>query len=184
MIVSLLSIPYMAWTSRMCGGGWPKLPWGLDQWAHCLPYIALLWPVCGWWSIPAYLGAVLGKRTGHGAWMDMATSPKTWAREKLDVMIEWARPHLTPYGYDLLGISLSGLAITIAPALACVAFGQGDAGIALIVSGLMKGLAYSKAFEWPDYREMPDDVNEPTELGELLTGLFAGIGVFVAWLLI
>lgn len=30
------------WISRMCGGGKPKLPWGLDQWIYALPYGACL----------------------------------------------------------------------------------------------------------------------------------------------
>lgn len=183
-LLFILTIPYMAWTSRMCGGGWPKLPLGLDQWLHCLPYIALLWPLTGWWAVLPYLGAVIGKRFGHGAWMDLGRSHKTYSRERLDIFIEWLRPYLSIEKYDFLGLILSGVFITLFPSLALIFTGHYTAAFVVLISGMFKSFAYYTGWNWPDYKDYPEELDEPTEIGELLTGLFCGIGVCVAWFLI
>lgn len=144
----------------MCGGGWPKLPWGLDQWLLALPYL-LFYPVIGWWVVPAYLGAVLGLRLGHGSFFHYGLPLKEGRTvEKIEYIMPKSLPVWT---YKVLGMFLTGLAVTLVLSLCLAIQGHFLASIVLAISGASKAIAYF----------LPR-----TEWAELARGFFLGLGVY------
>lgn len=180
-IAIVLSIPWMAWTSRMSGGGWPKLPAGLDQWLFALPYALLLAPLLGWWTVLPYVGAVIGKRAPNAPWLDLGRSDK-WRETSLTPFIDWLHGRVSEKTYDFVGLMISGLAAVLAPALALLIVGEPAAACILVVSGALKASAYDTGWHWPDFNGYPEDINQPTEMGEALTGFFCGIGLLAAYI--
>lgn len=137
--ISLILIPYMTWLSRMSGGGWPKLPWGLDQWLLALPYL-LFYPALGWWVILGYLGAVLGLRLGHGRgfWYDRPFKEGS-TPEKIEIFI----PKNLPVNIQkILIMVLTGLAVTIVLAACLLLHGYWIASLIVAISGAAKAFAY------------------------------------------
>lgn len=178
------------WISRMCGGAPPKIPWGLDQWLYALPYLIVSLP--GTIALGAYLGlknkdkayfkaavlapylgAVIGKRTGHGGGIDLGTWTEARDDEALEFLIKPLHGRISEYWYDVLLLSVTGLMVTIM-AGSIVWFVDPLAGALIILSGIMKGPAYM--IGWAIYpkgsgRGIPH-LNEATAIGEFLTGAF------------
>jgi len=161
-----LVVPYMTWLSRMCGGGKPKLPWGIDQWLLGLPYLSFF-PVIGYWVILGYLGAVLGLRSGHGSGFNynIPFEPDR-TPEKVEILI----PKSLPVKYQkILIITLTGLAVTIVLSSILILSGHILSGLILAASGTLKSIAYF----------LPR-----TEWSELLRGAFLGLGVVLAFMVL
>jgi len=161
-----LVVPYMTWLSRMAGGGKPKLPFGLDQWLLALPYL-LFYPVIGWWVIPAYLGAVLGLRLGHGRgfWYNepfkIGSEP-----EKVEILIPKG---LSVKIQKMLIMALTGLSVTLILSALLLAYGYWLPSLIVAVSGIAKALAYFlPRTEWAEYTR----------------GFLLGLGVVMALMLI
>lgn len=185
------------WLSRMCGGGPPKLPWGLDQWLYAIPYALIAMPVllpfAAWVGIsekhrkyvPAILlfpfaGAFAGKRTGHGNGIDVGRMPRG-KDEALEFIIKPLHGKIPEYWYDVLLLSVTGLAVPIL-AGAIVAFINPLAGLFLALSGLTKGPAYMIGYAiYPTGagKGIPY-LNEATAIGEFLTGFFGYGGLAIA----
>lgn len=144
-----LAIPYMTWLSRMAGGGWPKLPYGLDQWLLAAPYL-LFYPVIGWLVVPAYLGAVLGLRTGHGSgFYYWEKFKKNRTVEKIEKIISGA---LSYHVQKVLIMALTGLAVTLTCSILLLFHGYGLAALILGISGIGKAACYSlPKTEWAEY---------------------------------
>lgn len=198
------------WFSRMCGGGPPKLPWGLDQWIYAFPYmlIALLpsatilyllkfvddekkpnWKYVALVAVGPYLGALVGKRTGHGGGLDMGRSEKEPFAgrdpEKLEYLILWLHDKMPRYWYDALIMAITGLAVTLVPGIV-VAFLDLWAGVFLALSGLSKAPAYMIGYLiYPNGqgRGIPH-LNEGSAIGEFLTGFFGygALGITFIWI--
>ena len=186
MDISMLAVILFAffggWLSRMAGGAPPKLPWGLDQWLYAIPY-AFHAPVTSWWAILGYAGAFLGKRTGHGVFMDLGTWEKPTDDERLEFIIKPLKGKLHPYWYDFLGLALTGISVSLLAGVVLSASGHILPGIILALSGLTKAPAY--AIGWLIYPNNKGKgikyLNEATAIGEFLTGFFAyGILGFIA----
>ena len=166
MLALILVIPYMTWVSRMCGGGPPKLPWGLDAWLLAAPYL-LFYPYVGWWVILGYLGAVLGLRMGHGRGFhynlpfEIGSEP-----EKIEVLIPDSLP---VYWQKFLIMAGTGLAVSLALSIILSLNGYILPGLVLALSGTCKALAY---------------LFPRTEHSEYRRGTFLGLGVALAlWIL-
>ena len=165
----ILIIPYMAWTSRMAGGGWPKLPWGLDQWLYALP-ILLFWPLIGYWAIPAYITLAITKRMGTRQYLDGGTWTGTIRKpNNIDFLISWLKESVNPKTYDFIGNTLLGLIQVIIASIILMAHGL--EGYALLFGGAMRGFAH--AIGWGS------DVKEGSIYGEILSGAFVGYGVWL-----
>lgn len=162
-----LIVPYMAWLSRMSGGGWPKLPLGLDQWCYALPYLLICWPVAGLWSILPYICAVMGKRTGHGGFMDLGRWKRKRDEERLEFIIRHLKGKIPDSRYDFIGLAITGVSVSFVPVLVLLASNPVHSFV-LLVSGAAKAVAY-----WIGWEFAPN----PTETGEVLTGAFAGLGI-------
>jgi hypothetical protein len=171
----ILVIPYMAYISRLCGGGWPRLPSKFDQLLFALPYIVVLWPLMGFWAILGFMGAFAGKCGPTAPWLDLGTSTR-WRKTSLTFLIDWLRGKVSEYAYDVCGLAISGLTVTIAPAILCAIWGHHWAAAALLASGAAKALAYMIG-----WKIFPDD--RATVTGEYLTGAFAGVGILVSYAL-
>ncbi len=160
----------------MCGGGPPKLPFRLSRWLYAVPYGLLGGSVGIVQGILSYLGASLGKRTGHGRGISLL-DPVTGEPEKLEFLISWTRKYLNDYWYQVLILSLTGLATTlIAGVVVCLV--NPVIGTLVILSGAIgKPLAYM--IGWSIYpkgkgKGIPQ-LNEATAIGEFLTGVFGGL---------
>lgn len=155
----------MTYLSRMAGGGWPKLPWGLDAWLLAAPYL-LLWPLTGGWVVLGYLGAVLGIRLGHGRGFQYSEPFKPGSYpEKIELII----PDSLPVKYQkMLIMLLTGLAVTLVMVVILSLHGFIVPGAILALSGALKMVAY---------------FTKTTESSELLRGLFLGLGVYLVLLI-
>lgn len=161
-VIELLCIPYMTIMSRAHGGGWPKIPFGLDAWILALPYL-LFWPVLGWWTLLGYAGAVVGIRSGHGSGFHYWDKfKKTRTVEKIEALISGA---LSYHVQKVLIMALTGLAVPLVCAIALAAHGFYLAGGILALSGGLKAVAY---------------LAPKTEQSEYIRGLFLGLGVVIA----
>lgn len=161
-----LCVPFMAWLSRMSGGGWPKLPYGLDAWILAAPYL-LFYPAIGWWVILAYLGAVLGVRLGHGRFFDYDLPFKVGSEpEKIEVLID---DSLAVKTQKILGMFLTGWAVTLALGFILNIYGFLLAGFIIYVSGMLKAVAYFLPETWH---------------AEIARGFFLGCGVVAAFLVL
>ncbi len=152
-----------AWLYRWRGASHPQKKWlprPLNQILFASPFalVTLLYwhealGTVAW--LPALLVwvfATLGTLTGHGRGMDLGDTD-IGEDETLEFVVRWLKPHLPLFWYDLILLSVTGLAVTL------------PAGIATLnpwfaFSGLLKGPAYAVA----KFFKMG------TEGGELLTG--------------
>lgn len=161
-----LTIPYMTWLSRMGGGGPPRLLWGLDQWLLGVPYL-IFYPQIGYWAILGYLGAVLGLRLGHGRFFNYGLPFKAGSEpEKVEVLI----PQSLPIKWQkILGMTYTGLAVTLLVSILLLAQGQWMPSMLLGISGAAKCLAYF----------LPE-----TQYAEYARGAFLGLGVSLAFMVL
>ena len=198
-----LLLPYMAWTSRICGGAPPPVPRPFDV----ILFAAPLGIVClhaDLWAILAFVGAFLGKSTGHGQYMSLNNYLKKVHAERLDFIVAWfwgQDPRVVAtdddqavilseqYGLTKLywrcvtGLIVVGLAVTIAPGIIFAATMSAQGGILLLLSGALMSLAYMIGWWiYPDYKgKGPPNLDESTEVGEFLMGLFIGIALAIIW---
>ena len=158
-----LAVPWMVWLSRMAGGGWPKLPYGLDAWLLCAPYL-LFYPVIEWWCLPAYLIAVLGIRLGHGRGFSYNEPFKIGSTpEKVEWLIDDTLPVKTQ---KILIMFLTGWCVTLGAGFALMLHGHILAGLIIYASGMLKAVAYFlPRTDWAEYAR----------------GAFLGLGVAVAY---
>lgn len=169
MIGFIIAAGLGGWLSRMCGGGKPQLPFGLEQWLYALPYGTVF--LFNIWGIPAYLAAVAGKRTGHGQYMLLGYGARQPVAndEKLDVIVRFF------FGVDrggnywrcVFGLGVTGLAVTLLPGILFCLFVDPVAGIGIAFSGALKPLGYMLG--WALQRR--GLVRRPTVWGEVLAGV-------------
>jgi len=155
----------------------------LSQIIFALPYAAATWflaPHIGaGWTNYAYLSIVTllvfaatfaAVCTGHGGWQDLGTSIKARTDEWLEFSIKWLKPYLSPYWYDVLGMCVSGLAISLSCGIATL-------NPIIALSGLTKSLAYVIGWALSDaFKAGTDAISKwfyqnPTQVAEALTGL-------------
>jgi hypothetical protein len=197
-----LFIPYMAWTSRMCGGAPPPLGRPYVQILFALP-LALLCAKAGIFSVFAFAGAFFGKSTGHGLWMSLNYVIKKSHTEPLDFIVAWfwgQDPRVVAtdnaqaillsneygmtrlYWRSVTGLVVAGLAVTIIPAIIFGLFNSATGGVLLFLSGA--GMAPAYMIGWKFFNGISGGIpylNQPTEIGEFLTGLFVGVAIAFFW---
>lgn len=184
------------WLSRMCGGGPPRLPFGLDQWLYAIPYALIGLPVLAPLALGAagavqgknirryvgaillfpFAGAFLGKRTGHGNGLDLGRAERG-EDEVLEFIIKPLHGKIPEYWYDVLLMCVTGICVTLVAGIV-VAVVNPLAGAILALSGLMKGPAYMIGYAiYPTGigKGIPH-LNEASAIGEFLTGFF-GYGI-------
>lgn len=163
-------------TSRMCGGGKPDLPWGLDQFVYGLPYLIF---GDGYFRLLSYAGAVIGKRLGHGQYHGIfgkRTPPEN--DEKFDFIVKlffgeditgpnrWKR--------NLFGLFLSGVFPVLIAVVLTAMEGHYLASVILFIGGALKPVTYLVTAKTKYF----------TAGGEYLTGLFGWATAAIAALII
>lgn len=186
--------------SRMCGGAPPKLPLGLDAWLYALPilFVSLYIGAPMYAALIAYLLGVLGKRLGHGQYMDLGNVSKIIKPEKIDFIVrklfgrDINETQAVPGNYkrDWVGLGFTGLVPVIGLSLCVAVYGGSIIGALLLaLSGFMKAGAYSLGwFLLPPGSVVPEklhkEINEATEIGEFFTGfLFYATIVLVLFII-
>lgn len=170
-----------AFVSRMCGGGKPKLPWGLDQFVYGLPYL-----LCGdgLLRLVAYAGAVIGKRLGHGQYFWLAVLRGDPAGdERFDFIVRlFFGPDVDGpkrYWRNFFGMFLSGIFVPLASCIILIAQGHVLAAAILFAGGAMKPVCYAVAQHFYPYVE-GDTKALGTVYGEYGAGFFGWGSVALA----
>lgn len=148
------------------------------------------------WALPIGIFFVvsilsaLAKTLGHGGGFDLAHDPQEPGAgrdpEKVEYLILWLHGRIPQYWYDFVLLVLVGIFSTLAPAIA-IGYIYAPAGIILLIGGALKAEAYRMG--WKIYPNGPDatapvDFNEATQIGEWRTGLFAGITLGIALIIL
>lgn len=180
MLFSILIVLCFAATgaviSRMCGGGKPKLPYGLDQFVYALPYA--IFPVHFLLAVLSYAGGVLGKRTGHGQYFHLS-APRSACPPENDERFDFiVRFFFGPdidgrknrYWRNFFGMTLSGLWPVLVATIALVLSGYVLAALIVLIGGLLKAPAYAVSQKF----------GYGTEIGEYVTGAFGWGSVTIA----
>jgi len=183
----------LPFVSRWHGGGFfkaPKivktliwaLPFGVSSFIISLGLGLKLAAVLG---VSSFILCALGKATSHGGFMDLGTWDKPRENERLELLIKPLKGKIPEYCYDALGLAVVGLA-SVSGGIIPLAIQNPFAGPILAIGGVSKALAYMIGWQFlPTQGEnMPVDMDEHTEIGEILTGAFAGFTLGLALALI
>jgi hypothetical protein len=184
-VILILAVSfYMAIASRAHGGwfilpgisGLYALPYGLAVYiAHPDPtHLTLIL------ALLAVVLAAVGKNQGNRVFMDLGT----WQGEvrkphNYEKIIGRLKGRISEFQYDLIGLTMLGLAPVIGPAVVCAAYSPG-AALILAAGGLWKPIGYFVGLclyraGW--LKSAPKHWDELTEYGEFITGLAAGVSV-------
>lgn len=169
----------MALVSRICGGGKPKIPFGLPHWIYSIPFAIITAPFIGYWSILVYFLTMVGKRLGHGGFFDLGTWPHPRDKEKLEYLILWLKGRVSERTYDTIGLALTGVFVPL-PAAVALASVNPLASLVLLISGALKASAYR--IGW--YYHTGNHGGRATIMGECLTGAYNALGIIMAYMLI
>lgn len=149
-------------------GGWPDIPKPIEQLFFCAPlgFIAIL--SLGLWGILIYALCVLFVMRGHGNNMDLGGWTHPADDEWYEPTIKWAKPKLSPYWYDALGLAVSGFSYTFLLAFV---------SLPLAASGALKAPAYMIGKIIAEKTPLKIEIHKfiiagATEWGEFLTGGF------------
>jgi len=156
------------------------LPRPINQLLFALPfaYFALS---AGWF--PAFIVWVfttLFTLSGHGNSMDLAHAPRGVDNERYEMLIFWLRGKVPEYWYDVMGLAVSGMLVSLPLGVAI-----GNPLVA--VSGALKAPAYMIGWFMHEYcpkvkkingignnyygvKYLPRHLDLATEIGEFLTG--------------
>ena len=192
-MIAALGFAFGAFLYRWRGGpSWLPAPTGLKRAAFALllavgPVWALGWP-WGAWDVATALVALLGGfwtvGLGHGAYLDLGATDARWPDRRNpgnrhvapydeEPAFAWLR-RLWPSGeprplYELVAMSVTGLAITLPAGLAYALAGLPLHGLALFLAGALKGPAY-----WLGHAISPSDGSHAVRLAEWFTGAALG----------
>ena len=186
--------------SRWHGGGFKSvvkysnktvknIVWAAPLGAMSLTALMTVWP--WYWAtlgaLVATVFCVLGKATGHGrVWNPFVPLDLTEEPEKMEWPIQWLQGRISDMSYKLIAMSLIGFA---AVSGAAFAFGYVYplAGVIVALGGIL-GKACGYLMGWELKRPLNsspyEDFDEPTEFGELFTGLISYTLGTLAWLMI
>jgi hypothetical protein len=159
-------------------GGWPNWPRPLEQMLFCSILLAVmaLGGVNVYVALAAYALSVAASLRGHGDSMDLGFTDKE-NPEWYDFLFSKYRSKISAYWYDVIGMAVSGLAITVLPGLA-LSFYSLPLGLAVVVSGALKAPAYMAGWKLhPNYYDGKLKLRlgkltfeNATEIGEFFTG--------------
>lgn len=135
---------------------WKKyFPRPFNQIVFAAPYSYVCYDVIGWWCVLLLVPTTLALLTGHGKFMDLGAWDRAADDETLEFIIKPLEGRVPTYWYDLAGLAVTGIAVTLAAGLV-IGFSNPLAGGVLALSGGLKAAAYA--------------IGGNTERGEFLTG--------------
>lgn len=174
---------YLGIISRWHGGGFiggsPKSLKNL-MWALPFAFVTYVATQNWYWSAFALILCTIGKATGHGTGMDLGRTKHISKPERLE--LTFLKPYLPEWLYDGITLSVVGLA---AVSGAVIAIGTINPlyGAVIAIGGLCKFLAYGIGWGiYPNYTGRGiKNLNHSTEIGEFLTGAFAGLALGIVY---
>lgn len=167
-------------------GSWIDLPRPWPQAFMALPYgFVCRWAGANWsTAIVTFLLVAVAFSSGHGQWQDLGHYTLPVSPEKLDFIVAWFWGPDTFHSYwrDATGLLVSGLSVTLGPAIIILEHHHWKTGAAMLVSGISKPLAYMIGWGMFDHgwlAHFPTGFSQGTEIGEFLTGFFlwASLGI-------
>lgn len=128
-------------------------PRPFNQIAFALPYAFIALQVSWYAGLIVLAATVLALLTGHGNFFLRGTGGKP---ETTEFLVSWAKPYMSLYWYRVMGLSMTGLLVTLPCGIATL-------NPVIALSGILKGAAYviSNKLKYGD-----------TEKAEFFTGLF------------
>lgn len=189
--MELLAPFYLAFVSRLHGGGFFKLPKAIKTALWALPFGGLAWfmlsgaeyslPLIAAGSTTSFALCFAGKATGHGGFMDYGSWDKPRKEEAIEFLISPLRGKVSERMYDAIGLAVVGLAAVSGAALIALVASSSIAALCIALGGAAKTIAYMIGWALqPHIRpDWWDDLDEPTEVGEILSGFFAGLGIAI-----
>lgn len=145
-----------AFLNRFRGSSQTMMPRQVVCAAMALPF-ALVVPWA--YSLPNWIITTMALVTAHGIYDDLGTWKWIQGSAKLDFLINWIKPHVSGYLYDFIGLSMTGVIVTLPTGILLL-----DWRVAIM--GVGKGSCYAVA------RNL--STKYPVELGEILTGALYG----------
>ncbi len=154
------------WWYRVRGGGagLPGVPRIIRLVVWALLLTVPLWWLAPWWAALLGVAAVTGATSmGHGDFLDFSPHGRGDPDELLAPLTDWITGERSSFTHDMIGMGLTGLTYTFAPAL-IAAYWAGPLWFAWWPLGALKGLAYAMGYRFAVGIQ-------PTVLGEWLTGI-------------
>lgn len=183
--------------SRWHGGGFisgsPKvlknilwaLPFGLCSFYALLPNTNYF--VSSTVATISFLMCLGGKATGHGrVWNPFKELDQSKNPEFLEGLIIFLQGMLSDFGYKTVAMSLIGFA-AVSGAAFSIGYIDTMAGIIVGAGGALKSVSYivGRILDEEDLLDdLPKEIDEPTEIGEGLTGIFAFAGLAIGFLMV
>lgn len=99
--------------------------------------------------------------TGHGNGQDLGTYTGPTKDEKIEFLVKWLKPYLSPYWYDAAFLAVNGLLMTAPGGIAA-------GSCEVTFSGLMRPVGYMIGRWSTKYQSRIS----ATAMGEILTGFF------------
>lgn len=169
--------------SRWHGGGFFPAPKLLKNFVWAVPFAIVSYIATSqWWAALIVLAwTMVFKATGHGGAMDLGHSTVPRDPEKLEYLVLWLRDRIPTYWYDFLTLTIIGI-FSVMGASFAVGYVNVLAGSIIAIGASGKPLGY--AFGWSINENIAnifdENVDEPTEIGEFLTGFVAYLCLSVA----
>lgn len=158
-------------SSRICGGARPQFMWGGNAMFHALPYGLIFLP--HWWAVIPFICATIGKKTGHVPYIQMGyiyehTIGRAPALDPI-VSLFFGEHTKGDYWRSFFGLIVTGLAVTLIPALIYGTTVSAAGGFMIALGGALKPIGYM--IDWQLYKR---GIREASTLyGENLSGFFA-----------
>lgn len=177
-------IYFMGRLSRMCGGGAPVWPYSLAKLLYGLPFAIVGIFISPWAFLPVYAMAEIGKRTGHGRGMSLAElslNPDSTPEkvEKYTGINKWLLPLAPLYWYKITILWLTQLVLVSGAVVSAAVLGKFYLAGMFFLGSFTKPAAYMLGFNGKLNKFLPNDVVQPTERGEYLTGVFDQITIAI-----
>lgn len=150
------------------------LPFGILSFCIIAPHFMMVWAAL--LAFYCFGLCLAGISTGHGRGISI-TDPVTGDPEQIEFLILWTRKFLNDYWYQVLLMSVCGAASVSGLYLAFLMAGNFTSAAIVFAGGAAQGLAYIIGFKIKTVGLKCLD--EPTAIGEFLSGLFVGSALAV-----
>ncbi len=141
-----------------------------------------IWWLAPWWAAALVVAVTTGATSlGHGDWQDFGTSHLSDPAEYLNVIVHRLTSKRDGTLHDMIGMALSGMTYTLAPALAAAVF-AGPLWLLWLPVGALKAIAYWFGWRVFGFKVPIPHLDHPTAVGEFLTGfLICGATGLLWW---